>query len=137
MAYNNRPPDIPQWAWDKAWDDSDGVKTDFMEAVERAARRMMSQYSRDNIDAPSWAKELADRVIAHYVDTDTTVDDAVFIAIFEARSSAYEECAKIAEEEFTADSVNKNTRGKAYVSGEVAIYSGKRIAQAIRSQANQ
>lgn len=98
MAYNNRPPDIPQWAWDKAWDDSDGVKTDFMEAVERAARRMMSQSSRNNIDTPSWAKELADRVIAHYVDTDTTVDDAVFIAIFEARSSAYEECAKIAEE---------------------------------------
>lgn len=40
-------------------------------------------------------------------------------------------CAKVAEQSFTIDTVNKTAKGKPYLTGEAAICAGRRIADAI------
>jgi hypothetical protein len=52
----------------------------------------------------------------------------VALAILSERTKA----AEIAESMFTPDSVNKNSKGKPYYAGEIAISCSYRISQAIR-----
>lgn len=97
-------------------------------------------------DIPQWAWDAAEEPSQACFDAsvdlyETGMETAnvqliVARAILQARSQAYEECAKIAETVFDTAKMPKNGRGKLYASGETALYASGRISQAIRSKAN-
>jgi hypothetical protein len=71
------------------------------------------------------AADLWARIVAEEAD-----DSDIARAILAER----ERCAKVAEDQFTKESVQKNAKGEPYDSGKIAIYASQRIAFVIRGE---